>query len=49
MNITKEQIEILEDLSMQTYPKVLYETNKFISDLFQLTREQLIQKSLFKP
>ena len=31
MNITKEQIEILEDLSMSTNPKVSYETNEFIN------------------
>ena len=47
MNITKEQIEILEDLSMSTNPKVSYETNKFINNLFQVTREQqLLQKPI---
>ena len=47
MNITKEQNEILEDLSMSTNPKVSYETNKFINNLFQVTREQqLLQKPI---
>ena len=31
MNITKEQNEILDDLSMSTNPKVSYETNEFIN------------------